>query len=311
MSAHISGSGIDTSVTVITRFGAKSSSSDSKILKKIPEQASEKDLLKHGLDVYMKAKALAPDEPIHSKRMKTFFKGVSQLTSEMSDHNPLPQEWVNTIRDKFHQLTYKRGDTIAEKLIRDEHHKEGHVLPTLNDPKLFSYMLSTFAAIHGEISKIPKPDGVKHPKAVIIGSGPYPQSAISLALNGWHTKAVDILNQATERSVELVSKYPDKVKNNIEFVTNDGSEVDYKGADLVIVAAMVHPKDKVIEQIRKTADPERVKVVLRTSSQEGTSLLYERFTIEDAKKLGLSPVMKLNYYPGHDISSYLFKFDKD
>lgn len=259
----------------------------------------------------MKAKAIAPNEPINSKRMTTFFKGVSQLTNEMRDKNPLPQEWVNTIRDKFHQLTYNRGDKISEKLIQDEHHKFGHVLPSLNDPELFSYMLSTFASIHGEISKIPKPEGVKHPKAVVIGSGPYPQSAISLALNGWDTTAVDILDKATQRSVDLVSKYPDEIKNNIKFVTSDGSKVDYKGADLVIVAAMVHPKNKVIQRIKETADPDKVKVVLRTSSKDGTSLLYERFTNEDAKKLGLSPEMKLNYYPGHDISSYLFRFDKD
>ncbi|MFM7469643.1 MAG: nicotianamine synthase family protein [Vampirovibrionales bacterium] len=290
--------------------------SSNQVASSLPQPTyNTRQILEKGLDVYVASQEIPEKEAIDSPRMKTFAQNVSELTAMMEQNNPLPKEWVSGIREKFHQLTYHRGDTISKKLIEQGDHATGHIIPSLKDPELFSYMLSTFASIHQEISKIPKPqalaEGQKKPKAVIIGSGPYPQSAISLALNGWDTTAVDLVADATKRSEALTEKYPEALRKSIHFKTMDGTHFNYHGADLVIVAAMVHPKDKVIERIKETADPKKVKVVLRTSSKDATSLLYERFTNEDAKKLGLEPEQKLYYYLGHDITSYLFQFSPD
>lgn len=107
-------------------------------------------------------------------------------------------------------------------------------------------------------------------RAVLVGGGPLPLSALCLAGHGWRGTVVDRDPVAVDRARDLVSA----LGADITVRHADGTDLDYAGYDLVHVAALVGDATDggVFDRIAETADPGTV--LLARSAEGRVRLLY-------------------------------------
>ncbi len=133
-------------------------------------------------------------------------------------------------------------------------------------------------AMHKTVSEKDKPL-----KMAFVGSGPLPLTGIDMYLQkGCDMLCVDCDQEAATLSRSLVEKLG--LSQKISVVQRDGCEQDYSGCDVVLIAALVPEKEKVVRRVRETA-PDAV-IGIR-SVQRLKALLYEPVSIEFAADHGL------------------------
>ena len=130
-----------------------------------------------------------------------------------------------------------------------------------------------------------------HPKrALFIGSGPFPISAIWLhQMLGIPVNGLDVSLDAVQRSRELIDKL--ELGNSIRIIHEPSQSYDVSGYDVILVALLAKPKGAILENICNSAKRDcsiicRTSFGLRSVIYEPTKVcneMLERFTIEDAR----------------------------
>lgn len=129
-----------------------------------------------------------------------------------------------------------------------------------------------------------------HRRALFIGSGPFPISAVWLhRYLGITVDGLDLSMDAVERSRELISKLD--MKGSINIIHEDSPHYDVSAYDVIIIALLAKPKKVILDNIHASARPD-CEVICRTSSGL-RSVLYEptqispeilqKFAIGDAR----------------------------
>jgi hypothetical protein len=115
-----------------------------------------------------------------------------------------------------------------------------------------------------------------------VGSGPLPLTAVECARQtGRHITCVERDPVAAALSRRVIAEMG--VANLVEVIEGDGAALDYAGAGLVMVAALVEGKDKTIANIRNTAPDAMIGI----RSAEGIrTLLYAEITQDDVTRHG-------------------------
>lgn len=115
-----------------------------------------------------------------------------------------------------------------------------------------------------------------------IGSGPLPLTAIECARQtGRHVTCVERDPVAVALSRRVIAEMG--VENLVQVIEGDGSVLNYAGAGLVMVAALVDGKEKTIANIRDTAPGAMIGI----RSAEGIrTLLYEQINHNEVTRHG-------------------------
>jgi hypothetical protein len=131
----------------------------------------------------------------------------------------------------------------------------------------------------------------RHPKrALFIGSGPFPISAIWLhQMLGIPVDGLDVSLDAVERSRELIDRL--ELSDSIRIIHEPLQHYDVSSYDVILVALLAKPKAAILDNIRNTARPDceiicRTSFGLRSVIYEPTKVcneMLERFHIEDAR----------------------------
>jgi hypothetical protein len=129
-----------------------------------------------------------------------------------------------------------------------------------------------------------------HRRALFIGSGPFPISAVWLhRYLGIAVDGLDLSVDAVERSRGLIAKLD--LKGVINIIHEDSPHYDVSAYDVIIIALLAKPKKLILDNIHASAKPD-CEVICRTSSGL-RSVLYEptlisaeildKFAIGDAR----------------------------
>jgi hypothetical protein len=131
----------------------------------------------------------------------------------------------------------------------------------------------------------------RNPKrALFIGSGPFPISAIWLhRYLGIPVDGLDISSDAVERSRELIDKLG--LGGSINIIHEPAASYDVSRYDVIIIALLAKPKKAILENIFHSTSGEcdiicRTSFGLRSVIYEPTPIsneILERFSIEDAR----------------------------
>lgn len=95
-------------------------------------------------------------------------------------------------------------------------------------------------------------------RVVVVGSGPFPVTAVELARRGCSVTAVD----HDEAAIATARSVAEAAGMAIRWMLADGVQLSYHGYDAVIVALHVEPKVQVLRRILGTADPQ-TRIVYR------------------------------------------------
>lgn len=129
-----------------------------------------------------------------------------------------------------------------------------------------------------------------HRRALFIGSGPFPISAVWLHRHlGVTVDGLDVSVDAVERSRGLMAKLD--LKGSINIIHEESPRYDVSAYDVIIIALLAKPKKAILDNIYASAKPD-CEVICRTSSGL-RSVLYEptqispeilqKFAIADAR----------------------------
>lgn len=129
-----------------------------------------------------------------------------------------------------------------------------------------------------------------HRRALFIGSGPFPISAVWLhRYLGITVDGLDLSSDAVERSRGLIAKLD--LEGSINIIHEDSPHYDVGAYDVIIIALLAKPKKIILDNIYASAKPD-CEVICRTSSGL-RSVLYEptpispdildKYTIGDAR----------------------------
>lgn len=126
------------------------------------------------------------------------------------------------------------------------------------------------------------PDDALRGDIYFVGSGPLPLTAVECARQtGRSVICVERDAEAVALSRRVIEETG--VAHLVSVIEGDGAALDYTGAGLVIVAALVDGKEKTIDAIRKTA-PE---AMIGVRSAEGLrTLLYREIDTNDIVRRG-------------------------
>lgn len=114
-------------------------------------------------------------------------------------------------------------------------------------------------------------DLTKGKKVLFVGSGPFPVSAMILnKLTGLELDCVDLNEAAVFASKTLLAQHQ---ITGLHIKHHPGEDFDYSEYDIIIIALLAKPKDKILDQIAKTGK-QNVSVICRTS-QGPRTMLYE------------------------------------
>ena len=115
-----------------------------------------------------------------------------------------------------------------------------------------------------------------------VGSGPLPLTAVECARQtGRHITCVERDPVAAALSRRVIAQMG--VANLVDVIEGDGAALDYAGAGLVMVAALVEGKDETIANIRNTAPGAMIGI----RSAEGIrTLLYAQINHDDVTRHG-------------------------
>jgi hypothetical protein len=111
-----------------------------------------------------------------------------------------------------------------------------------------------------------------HRRALFIGSGPFPISAVWLhRYLGITVDGLDLSSDAVERSRGLIAKLG--LEGSINIIHEDSPHYDVSAYDVIIIALLAKPKKVNLDNIYASAKPD-CEVICRTSSGP-RSVLYE------------------------------------
>ncbi len=131
----------------------------------------------------------------------------------------------------------------------------------------------------------------RNPKrALFIGSGPFPISAIWLhQMLGIPVDGLDVSIDAVERSRELIHKLD--LSDSIRIIHQESQSYDVSQYDVILIALLAKPKKLILDNIRVSAGKDceiicRTSFRLRSVIYEPTRVcdeMLESYSIEDAK----------------------------
>ncbi|MGN6320307.1 MAG: nicotianamine synthase family protein [Dyella sp.] len=133
-------------------------------------------------------------------------------------------------------------------------------------------------------------NGCSPKRALFIGSGPFPISAIWLhRYLDIPVDGLDVSGDAVERSRGLIKTLG--MGNSIRIIHETSPEYDVSEYDVIIIALLAKPKSAILENIYKSAKRDcyivcRTSFGLRSVIYEPTLIspeILERFSIEDAR----------------------------
>jgi hypothetical protein len=154
---------------------------------------------------------------------------------------------------------------------------------------LFDYRLNTRfdRLLKRELSML---HGAKPQRALFIGSGPFPISAIWMhQILGIHVDGLDVSGDAAERSRSLIAKLG--LDDAIHVIHETAPTYDVSAYDIIIIALLAKPKETLLANIYRTAKPGcevicRTSIGLRGILYEPTTVspsILDTFTIVDAR----------------------------
>ena len=112
-------------------------------------------------------------------------------------------------------------------------------------------------------------------RVLFVGSGPFPVSAIMFKrLTGIGLDCIDCHEGAVDASKDLLNTFE---IDDINIIHHSAETFDYSDYDIVIVALLAKPKERILDKI-STSGKHSVSVICRTS-QGPRSLLYDPTSI--------------------------------
>ena len=132
-------------------------------------------------------------------------------------------------------------------------------------------------------------------KVLFIGSGPFPISPILFAkLTGAHVDCLDMSKEACEISEQVVEKLG--LQDQITIINGEGESADVGEHDVVVVALLAQPKDRIAFNL-KLQNPESTPVVVRWAPGN-RKVFYRGFdpTIEDRVRRYSFPIFEGRYH---------------
>jgi hypothetical protein len=240
-------------------------------------------------------------------RLLECFRDAMQVLGQAQDLTPANQN-VNRALGAFVRavLDYPE-DSIAEiQSILAHNDVKNLRVPLLRKLAEAEFQMELFYAQPGRVASFPyhenyrvlvaeevaavNLDHVGHPddadsvsgEIYFIGSGPLPLTAIECARQtGRHVTCVERDPAAVVLSRRVIAEMG--VENLVAVIEGDGSVLNYAGAGLVMVAALVDGKEKTIANIRDTAPGAMIGI----RSAEGIrTLLYEEINHDDVTRHG-------------------------
>ncbi|MFO0703991.1 MAG: nicotianamine synthase family protein [Patescibacteria group bacterium] len=111
-----------------------------------------------------------------------------------------------------------------------------------------------------------------------VGSGPYPWSIIKYSrAYGCTGTAIEGRPEAVTLSTELIKYFV--LSDKIKVICSDANDVDYSSFDVIVLAAMVYPKSKLIENIYTKMKPGAKLLARSAIGQYG--LIYDTLSPND------------------------------
>ncbi|MBA6257674.1 MULTISPECIES: nicotianamine synthase family protein [unclassified Colwellia] len=211
---------------------------------------------------------------------------------------------VNHLEHKIFQATevdesnyYKNIDLVEKKLIHNaycawETALENQFVTDLNSGKAFCYqqyiLNKRFERLLCRETSMLKGKNIK--KALFIGSGPVPISAIWL--NHYlqvPVDGIDICSKSIDFSTKLINQLD--LSDQINLMHQPNGNYDVSEYDVIIIALLAKPKSLILDNIYKTMN-ENCEIICRTSFglrhilYEATSVsldLHDKFSIDDTR----------------------------
>ncbi len=177
----------------------------------------------------------------------------------------IPEEDVELLRNAFEYY-----ETTLEKKKAIELLNRSELGPrSLAEDRLIERTLS-YAAAEGRMAKITGNDRI-----LIIGSGPFPETAICYAKEfGCKVVCVDMNQEFVDVSRKLVEKLG--LSDRIEVVQGFGQEMDYSGFTKVLVTILTKSKGSILERLKES----KAEIIVRTS-YGASELVYRPFEKEN------------------------------
>ncbi|AUX23377.1 uncharacterized protein SOCEGT47_039020 [Sorangium cellulosum] len=144
--------------------------------------------------------------------------------------------------------------------------------------------------------------GAKPARALFIGSGPVPVSAILLhEYLGVPVDCIDIDASAVAQSRTLLERL--SLRDRIGVSLTDGAAVDASRHDMVLIALLAKPKAEILAQVSESARPD-CRIICRTSLGLRTIVYEPMNPAEDLKHFRVAD-RRLALHHGDTISSLL------
>lgn len=158
----------------------------------------------------------------------------------------------------------------------------------------YSQATGTFSDFEARISGM-QPDS----NVVFIGSGPQPNTVITYAMHAGNVTGVDIDPQAVEKAKEVIVNHP--LAGKMDFVHQDGQNLDYSSFSHVSIASMVPNEQKlaIMHRIQATAKP-GTKIVIRSTGGLKEAM-YAPFAATEEELKGFNKVATI-HGPDHVIN---------
>lgn len=146
----------------------------------------------------------------------------------------------------------------------------------------------------------------RHRRALFIGSGPFPISAIWLnKYLGIVVDGLDLSIEAVERSRNLIAVL--NLEGSINIIHEESRHYDVGAYDVIIIALLAKPKKVILDNIGASARPD-CEVICRTSSGL-RSVLYEpmQISLEMLEKYSIADARVVSGANDDTISSLLLR----
>lgn len=190
-----------------------------------------------------------------------------------------------------------RGDRRSVKLVNDAYCSWETALEQIFVKRLCGGSVSSLNEyrLNNRFQRLLKRElsmlkGTAPRRALFIGSGPFPISAIwmhrqlKIPVDG-----LDVSGDAIERSQRLIDSL--HLSDAIKLIHQRSADYDVSEYDVIIIALLAKPKARILENIHRTAKPDcdivcRTSFGLRSVVYEPTLVtpdILERFSIEDAR----------------------------
>lgn len=208
----------------------------------------------------------APILKAYNARNTEFENVVKQARKHLVSEKNVQPDWIPELQKLARSPEWNEtvGDYVmrthpkAMQQLRNEYEKRTLLLEEQENKKApsnnYSQLNTAFADLEAQASGMNK-----NSKAVFVGSGPQPNSVLAYSKLAGKVTGIDINPSAIEATKGIAQNSNGK----IDFQLKSGEEFDYSPYSHIGVAVMVPGKEKILEQIRKTAQP-GTKVIIRS-----------------------------------------------